>query len=545
MSQLHSLSQNELLDVLSRSKNATAVYNSDDMTVRFATDAMLAFWKTGNTVAGGYIGEIGAELKDRSLKKMLRQVLKTGIPFTETITAENIAGGRLQVNHYEHEYSAIKNKSGQSYLLHTVSDITDRVVGRRTIEKESEQVAALAREQLLNEELQAINEELKMVNDELRSSQENLRLLNDELEQRVANRTSQLSESETRFRSMAESSGIPIMVSDQTRNFTYFSKAWLELTGKSILDLAGFGWTDLIHCDDKEHFMSVYLSSFKKQEPFSVEFRIWSSKRQYRWLMCNGFPRLMPDLQFAGYVGSCMDISELKILHQRKDDFISIASHELKTPLTSLKATMQLLDRIKGQPDREPFVKLILQANRSLEKITALVNDLLGYTRTTEGLLPLKKNVFKPADLVNQCFTHIRIEGKYELVLSGGQDLVVYADEAHIEQVLINIVNNALKYAPQSTKIFVSIEKLDEHVKISVRDTGPGIAKDLVSQLFQRYMTNQDGERRSGLGLGLYISSEIIKRHGGSIGVESVPGSGTTVWFTLPPLSDLTKAAVN
>lgn len=541
MSKLHSLSPNELLNVLSRSKNATAVYNSDDMTVQFATNAMLAFWKTGNTVAGGCIGEIGAELKDRPLKKMLRQVLKAGIPFTETITAENMVAGRLQVNHYEHEYSAIKNKSGQSYLLHTVSDITDRVVGRRAIEKESEQVAALAREQLLNEELQAINEELKMVNDELRSSQENLRLLNDELEQRVANRTSQLSESETRFRSMAESSGIPIMVSDQTRNFTYFSKAWLELTGKSIRDLVGFGWTDLIHSGDKENFISIYLSSFKKQEPFSVEFRIWSNKRQYRWLMCNGFPRFMTDQQFAGYVASCMDISELKMMQQRKDDFISIASHELKTPLTSLKATMQLLDRIKGQPDREPFVKLILQANRSLEKITALVNDLLGYTRTTEGLLPLKKNVFKPADLVNQCFTHIRIEGKYELVLSG----VVYADEAHIEQVLINIVNNALKYAPQSTKIFVSIEKLDEHVKISVRDTGPGIAKDLVSQLFQRYMTNQDGERRSGLGLGLFISSEIIKRHGGSIGVESVPGSGTIVWFTLPPLSDLTKAAVN
>jgi signal transduction histidine kinase len=110
---------------------------------------------------------------------------------------------------------------------------------------------------------------------------------------------------------------------------------------------------------------------------------------------------------------------------------------------------------------------------------------------------------------------------------------------------MINLVNNALKYAPQSTKIFVGIEKLDEHVKISVRDSGPGIAKDMVSQLFQRYVINQEGERRSGLGLGLYISSEIIKRHGGSIGVESVPGSGTTVWFTLPPLSDLTRATVN
>lgn len=223
------------------------------------------------------------------------------------------------------------------------------------------------------------------------------------------------------------------------------------------------------------------------------------------------------------------------MLDERKDDFISIASHELKTPITSLKATLQLLDRMKEKPDPKPFVKLIVQANKSMDKISNLVNDLLSFSRTTQGFLPLDKTVFSISDMIDKCCNHVRLEGKYELILSGDKTLKIYADEARIDQVIVNLVNNAVKYAPQSTKIFICIERLENEVKISVRDNGPGISEDKIPHLFTRYYrANYATKQYSGLGLGLFISSEIIKRHGGQIGVESTLGKGSTFWFTLP-----------
>lgn len=133
--------------------------------------------------------------------------------------------------------------------------------------------------------------------------------------------------------------------------------------------------------------------------------------------MCNGFPRFTFDHIFVGYVSSCMDITDLKMLEQRKDDFISIASHELKTRLTGLKATLQLLNRMKENPESNSLVKLIEQANKSMDKISILVNDLLSFSRTMKGVMPLNKSIFKLADMIDNCCSHVRIEGKYALVL--------------------------------------------------------------------------------------------------------------------------------
>lgn len=536
MGKEHDLSQNELLNVLSHSNNATAIYASSDIVIQFVNDAMLAFWGKDKSIVGKPLEEAVPELKGQPFKKMLQQVLVTGKSIAGTIPAKTMIGGRLQINYYEYEYRAIKNGTGVPYcILHTALNVTEKVMGKQAIDRELEKEATLIREQMLNEELSVSNEELRVANDELKLAQDGLRLLNDELEERVDSRTRELSESEMRFRSMAESSGILIAISDHTRNSTYFSKAWLDLTGKQPADLAGFGWTDLIHPEDKEHFMSVYLSSFKALRPFSVEFRLTDDKDGYRWLMCNGVPRFTFDHIFVGYVSSCMDITDLKMLDQRKDDFISIASHELKTPLTGLKATLQLLDRVKDNPAPDTLVKLITQANKSMDKISTLVNDLLSFSRTVKGSMPLSKTVFKLADMVSKCCSHIRIENKYNLVLSGNKNLQVYADETRIDQVMVNLVNNAVKYAPQSKDIFIKIEKLDREVRISVRDTGPGIAEDKIPHLFERYYrANYTGEQYSGLGLGLFISSEIIKRHNGRIGVDTVFGKGATFWFTLP-----------
>lgn len=254
-----------------------------------------------------------------------------------------------------------------------------------------------------------------------------------------------------------------------------------------------------------------------------------------RWLKATGKAYYDDRDKPVSVSGTMIDITESKAYDQQKDDFISIASHELKTPVTSLKAALQLLDRMKNNPSPQVLPKLIEQSNRSMDKISTLIEDLLNLSRMNEGQLKLDKTKFTIAHMLNQCCNHVRVEGKHNLILQGDEELEVMADEHRVDQVIVNMVNNAVKYAPNSKQIFFNVEKVGDMARISVRDTGPGIAPDKLSHLFERYYrTDASGYQNSGLGLGLYISAEIIRKHGGEIGVDSELGKGSTFWFTLP-----------
>jgi signal transduction histidine kinase len=230
-----------------------------------------------------------------------------------------------------------------------------------------------------------------------------------------------------------------------------------------------------------------------------------------------------------------IDVTKQRELSSQKDDFISIASHELKTPITSLRASLQLLDRLKDVPGSPLVPKLIDQANRSVVKMNTLVEDLLNVGRLNEGQLGLSKSKFKVFDLIDSCCDHVRVAGKHKLIFRGDENLMVLADEHRIDQVVLNFVNNAVKYAPDSKEIYLVVEKENDFAKISVVDQGPGIDSNQLANLFDRYYrADYDGAQYSGLGLGLYICAEIIRKHDGEIGVDSVIGQGSTFWFKLP-----------
>lgn len=276
---------------------------------------------------------------------------------------------------------------------------------------------------------------------------------------------------------------------------------------------------------------------------FNTEYRSFGSKDQkQRWIKSKGKAYFNNQNEATRFIGTVLDISSektqeenIKELLLKKDEFISIASHELKTPITSLKAALQLLTRMKDNPSPTMFPILLAQSTRSMEKVTSLVDDLLNVTRLNEGQIQLNKSTFNIAALLNACCTHVRADGKHEIIVQGDSAIEVYADENRIDQVVVNFVNNAVKYAPLSKDIYMLISKDNGMTKVSIKDNGPGIPEEKKIHLFDRYYrTDYEGGQYSGLGLGLYICSEIIKRHGGNIGVDSEVGKGSSFWFTLP-----------
>ena len=227
---------------------------------------------------------------------------------------------------------------------------------------------------------------------------------------------------------------------------------------------------------------------------------------------------------------------EILKLSNKREEFINIASHELKTPLTSLKASLQILSKVIGENDGSQVIKTFLEkSNQSVDKLNNLIRSLLDANKVTSGVLSLEKSVFNIASLVDSCCFHVRMEGKYLIKVEGDLNLEVCADREKIDQVVVNLINNAVKYAPDSFTIIVNIKRESECARVSVQDFGPGITPFALDNLFKKYF--QEGKNKdnySGMGLGLYISEGIIKQHHGNMGVETTVGEGSTFWFRIP-----------
>ncbi|PST82582.1 hypothetical protein C7T94_07905 [Pedobacter yulinensis] len=262
------------------------------------------------------------------------------------------------------------------------------------------------------------------------------------------------------------------------------------------------------------------------------QMRLVTSDGSVKWIRMQGRPETDPSGKTIRLLGTLNDITREKLIERHKDDFISIASHELRTPITSLKALLQLLDRYKdGLSDRIRL--LIQQANKSINKIIALVDDLLNAGRTYNEQFYAQEKHLQPVQACRRLFF---APGRGRLARIGVEcpkNLEITADAERIERVLINLLNNAAKYAPRSKTICIDIEPASDLVTVSVTDQGKGIAAEKIPLLFNRYYQGDTGSG-SYSGLGLFISAEIIRKHGGDIGVDSEVDQGSTFWFTLP-----------
>ncbi|MCW2263776.1 MULTISPECIES: ATP-binding protein [Sphingobacterium] len=320
--------------------------------------------------------------------------------------------------------------------------------------------------------------------------------------------------------------------------FTANGDGEIEFVNSKWLSYATSNKFPTTHADDPDIHVS-WAEALIAETPIELEVRIKELKDElFRFHLLRIIPIKEKNNQVK-WVGTFTDIDDQKQMEKKKDEFLSIASHELKTPLTSIKAYAQLLERTINTAKDVTAVKYINRVQSQVTKLSGLITDLLDISKIENGKLKITKKNFDFENLLTNAIdiiyqTHennsVTIEREGDRI-----EELFLGDEVRIEQVLINYLTNAIKYAPNTDRIIVRTEKEDDQLIVSVKDYGIGIPEHKQKNIFGKfYRVEESSVRFQGLGIGLYICSEIIKQHNGTVGIQSELGQGSTFYFTLP-----------
>ncbi|RZL13302.1 MAG: PAS domain S-box protein, partial [Pedobacter sp.] len=495
-----------------------------------------------------------------------------------------------------------------------------------------------------------------------------------------------IEESEIRFRTMAEGSGIFISTIDVDGKVDYLNKTWMEFTGQTFNNLNNSDWNHLIHPEDLDQVSDIYSKSMSKHQPFILELRLLNAEQRYRWIRLKGAPRFDTNKSFQGYIcsgvdfteekqqlleiahinialvraneqleftneklrhseenlqsafnaadlGSCsldlqtgkaemslryrslyglplegdidwgmvtkavepeflsevnlamenamnygtpvdstyairhletgerrwmrvagkvraneegsfshvyavvMDVTVQKQDEQRKNDFIAMVSHELKTPLTSVTGYAQVLKRMANKAGDLKPATLLDKMELQLKKMSAMINGFLNISRLEGGKIQMDVREFDMSLLIKEIADEFTATTSGHLITYHEvNSQIVVADRDKIGHVVNNLVSNAIKYSGSSSQIEISCDTKEGELLFSITDQGIGVNSQDLPKLFDRYYRVQGSQSTSvsGFGIGLYLSAEIIERHGGRIWAESEPGVGSTFYFSLP-----------
>lgn len=472
-------SELRLKSFISKAPVAFGILTGSELKIEVANDMILKIWGKNQKIIGQPLAEALPELKEQPYLDILADVFTSGNPYTgDTASVKLESDGVLKECYFDFIYEPLKDEDDKTVAIIVIAnEVTERINKKYELEE-------------LNQQL-----EIALYAGQLGSY--NLDLISGKI-----NSSSQC-------------------------------KANYGLPGDYTFDFDNL--IQIILPEYRDALKEKINQSIENHSPFNAEYLVRWPDESLHWINASGILSFDETGTATHMIGVTVDITKRKNYEAQKDDFLSIASHELKTPITSLKASIQLLTRLKDKPTHEMVPKLIDQSSKSLDKLSTLVDDLLNINRLSGGNLELTKETFTVSEMLGTCCDDIRITGKHHLIVKGDLDATIFADEQRIDQVVVNFVNNAVKYAPLSKEIHLIVNQLEDCVKITVKDHGDGIDPEIQPLLFDRYYrANHKGKTYSGLGLGLYISAEIIKRHGGEIGVDSVLGEGSSFWFTLP-----------
>lgn len=342
-----------------------------------------------------------------------------------------------------------------------------------------------------------------------------------------------IKENEERFRSLAQTLPQLVWVTDAQGIFEFTSLKWKEYTGIEIVREKE--WAEMVHPDDYQNINATWMHCLATGIDYTFDVRLKNKSGEYRWHTVKGVPVLNADNQIIKWVGAFTDVHEQKLKEEYKDGFISIASHEMKTPLTIAKAYLQMLAPLLNG-NNEKANLYAKKASESVDRLQELASELLDASKISLGKLNYTLSTFNFNDMMDKTVENLQlISPTHTLIKTGEVYNQVIGDKDRLQQVVINLISNAIKYSPKNNKVYITLQQEKDLIKVSVKDAGIGIATQSLSKIFDKYhRLEEHAVHYQGLGIGLFISYQIIERHQGKIWAESELGIGSTFHFTLP-----------
>ena len=356
----------------------------------------------------------------------------------------------------------------------------------------------------------------------------------------------QLEESEVHFRRMADLMPAKITNNDTQGRAIYFNQAWLDFSGISEEEMKNRSWDQTVHPDDLPVLYSKWKHSLETGEEHEAEFRILNKNNEYIWQLTRGVPVKDGSGKIEMWITTTTDIQKLKEEEKRKEEFLKMVSHELKTPITSVKGYVQLLLTMLNSskvdiPASLPINSSLERIDQQVNRITRLISEMLDLSRIENNKLDLRLENFSINELVDETVQDILYTNR-QLKIKVIHDFScrVNADKDRIGQVLINFVTNAVKYSSPDQEVRMRISRGNPgEVAVSIEDRGIGIAQEDLERIFQRFYRSEkiNAETYSGFGIGLFLAKEIVERHQGRVLVESELGQGSIFSFVIPWVS--------
>lgn len=331
---------------------------------------------------------------------------------------------------------------------------------------------------------------------------------------------------------------LPILIAyiDPQQHYRYNNRTYETWFGQLRSALLGQPIQKVVGSKNYQK-MLPYIETALSGKAVTFELQLTNKKNNNCWMNITYIPDFDSGGQVKGFFSMMDDITERKKIEQMKSEFVSVASHEMRTPLTSIHGVIKLLCAGRLGELSAPGKQMATIAERNTEQMMRLINDVLNLERMESGRETIKRQQCNSADLIQQAVdTMNSIAQEHQIVIETRLNSIeLSVDRDRILQTLINLLNNAIKFSPTGGRVWVTVEKQNQEVLFAVKDQGRGIPPDKLETIFERFqqVDASDSRQKGGTGLGLAICRHIVEQHGGEIWVESFYGKGSTFLFTL------------
>lgn len=473
-------SESRFRSLVEQSPVAIALFKSTDLIIDIVNEQMLQIWSKTADIQGKPLAIAMPELIGQPFIPILTDIFTTGETFfAYESKATILRDGEPTEGYFNFICQPVKDNSGEiTSVLQVVTDVTTQVKARLEVQKAEE-----------------------MMRFAIDAAKLGVWHINTETNALIYNTT------------LADIFGY-----EGEENMTY-DQAIAQVT---------------------EDYRDVINDEIQKAISGKGDYDITYSQRRFNdgeliWLRSLGKVTKDQNGDFSTFSGFVMDVTESKKDEERKNDFIGMVSHELKTPLTSLNGYLQLLQS-KARKSNDTFTSGALEiAGKQVKKMTSMINGFLNISRLESGKIILNKSSFRLDELLKSTVEEVVVmDSDHNISFTIIDAIDIFADYDKISNVISNLLSNAVKYAPNSKEIEVTCQIVDHAAQISVRDEGMGINQEDIEKLFERYYRVENNHTISGFGIGLYLSAEIIERHNGKIWAESELGKGSTFYFSVP-----------